>query len=87
MESKFDKVCRETWLIKVPIKNDKLKTLPFEQLQSRCVLGTMLGYVNVMQGVVFILQRLSHKTRAYIWNANGLPGFLVKAEEILWILE
>ena len=27
-----------------------------------------------------LMQELSHKTRAYILNAEGLPGFLVKAD-------
>ena len=36
----------------------------------------MLGYSC---DVLPAMQRLSHRTRAYIWNADGLPGFLAKA--------
>ena len=25
-----------------------------------------------------LMQMLSHKTRAYLWNADGLKGFLIK---------
>ena len=30
--------------------------------------------------VVGLLQKVNHVTRAYISNANGLPGFLVKGK-------
>ena len=26
-----------------------------------------------------LMQMLSHKTRAYLWNADGLKGFLIKS--------
>ena len=39
-----------------------------------------------MQQVIHTLQRLSHGCRAFIWNANGLSGFLVKVESVLWNL-
>ena len=32
------------------------------------------------------MQRLSHGTRAYLWNADGLPGFIVKFEGIITLL-
>ena len=47
----------------------------------------MLSYLDPMQGVVYILQTISHSSRAFIWNANGLPGFLIEAEPVLWNLK
>ena len=35
----------------------------------------ILGYLDFRFYVIPILQRLSHSTRAYIVNADGLPGF------------
>ena len=34
-----------------------------------------------------ILQKLSHSTRAYIWTANGLVGFLEPFNDIIPLLE
>ena len=38
-------------------------------------IATILGYLDFRFYVIPILQRLSHSTRAYIVNADGLPGF------------
>ena len=40
-----------------------------------------------MQQVIQTFQRLSHSCRAFIWNANGLSGFLIKEEPVLWNLK
>ena len=33
------------------------------------------------------MQRLSHGTRAFLWNADGLPGFIVEFDGIMTILK
>ena len=67
-----------TWQIKIKIKTNFMKNLPFENLQSRLPTATILAYTGHLREVIFIFQRLSHKSRAFIFNAKGLEGFLVK---------
>ena len=50
-------------------------------------MGTILGYLDFKIEIIHILQRLSHSSRAFIWNADGLPGFLVETDKVMWILE
>ena len=77
---------REKWDIKYPIKLEMLKVMPVKGLQSRNALGVLFTFVDYMEEVVPLLQIISHETRAYIWNANGLHGFLVK-QPVMSILE
>ena len=34
------------------------------------------SYYSINEKVIDLLQRMSHKSRAYIYNADGLKGFL-----------
>ena len=77
---------RDSWDIKVPIKKELLKTMPFDKIQSRNALGVMLSFLDYHYVVVYILQRISHSMRSYIWNAHGLQGFLIRRPEIMKIL-
>ena len=66
----------------VPIKEDFFKSMPFEEkgITARASCAIILAFYGYSSDVVALLQELSHKTRAYIWNAQGLPGFLIKAD-------
>ena len=61
--------------IKVKLKEDYKKCLIFD-LDSRLPIGIILGFLGYRHEVMPFLQRASHKTRAFIINANGLPGFI-----------
>ena len=60
----------------IPIQKHLMRSLPFDQIQSRLATATILSYVNFKEEVIILLQSLSHSTRAYLHNAGGLPGFL-----------
>ena len=61
---------------KVPIRDELLTKLPVPILQSRLGFATILAYTGYKQEIFYILQKLSHGSRAYLFNAKGLPGFL-----------
>ena len=62
--------------IKVQIKEDLKKSLIFG-LQARLPIGVILGFVGYRHHVLPIMQTLSHSTRAYIVNSDGLQGFVI----------
>ena len=51
----------------------------------------MFAFTDYKDEVVFMMQKLNHATRAYIWNADGLPGYLEwdqnKGQRMINILE
>ena len=63
---------------KVAIRAKFCKRLPFLGFNSRNVSATVMSYYGDRDDVYRLLQRASHTTRAYLYNANGLKGFLVK---------
>ena len=63
--------------INVPIKEELKKGLIFG-IHARPPLGVINGYVGYHHEVISLSQTLSHSTRAFISNAECLPGFLVK---------
>ena len=65
----------EDFDIKVQIREELKKGLIFG-LQARLPIGIILGFTGFRYEVYQIMQTLSHSTRAYIVNANGLNGFL-----------
>ena len=67
----------QTFDINVQIKEKLKKGLIFG-LKSRLAIGLILGYMGYRHDVVSMMQRVSHSTRAYIWNAKGLLGFVCK---------
>ena len=73
---------RDEWDILVSIKPEFSKMKPFEGkgITARASTAIILAYFGYSFDVLALMQELSHKTRAYIWNAEGLPGFLVKAD-------
>ena len=66
----------------VEIRTDFKKCQPFEGLQSRLPVVTVFAYMGFNYEVMPILQQLSHKTRAYAFNANGFKGFLMRLDPI-----
>ena len=61
---------------KVAIKEDLRKTLIFG-IEARLPIGLILGFYGYRHEVMHLMQNLSHGTRAYIYNAEGLPGFVI----------
>ena len=63
--------------ILVPIREELKKNLVFG-IEARPPIGIMLGFFGFSHQVMKLMKCLSHGTRAYIVNADGLPGFLLK---------
>ena len=61
----------------VPIK-DELKKCLVLGLRSRLAIVNVLAFSGCQQHVMPLMQTLSHDTRAYIFNADGLPNFFTK---------
>ena len=61
--------------IRVQIKESMKKELVFG-LGARPAIGIMLSYFGYQNEVMHIMQSVSHGTRAYIVNADGLTNFL-----------
>ena len=61
---------------KLEIKEHLLSSLPIKELQSRISTAIMLSYYGGNLEVYFLMQHLSHSSRAYIHNSAGLKGFL-----------
>ena len=76
---------RDNFDIQVPIKEDLKKGLIFG-FNSRLPVGEVMGFFGYSDEACYIMQSLSHSTRAYLWNENGLQGFLV-APELLVLLQ
>ena len=68
---------KDAWNIRIHIRMDLLKVLLVKGLESRNVMGTIFSYVGHSDEVINLMQRISHKSRAYIWNADALQGYLV----------
>ena len=62
---------------KVAIRQELSKCLPFGSLQAREPVATIFSFVDYRYKVIPLFQTISHKTRAYIFNAGGLKGFLL----------
>ena len=61
-----------------PIKTDYLKEMPFKGIDGRLSMAIFWSYAGYKEDILDKLQVLSHRSRAYIYNANGLSGFLVE---------
>ena len=47
-------------------------------------MAVVLSFFGYQEKVVNLFQKLSHSTRAYIWNAEGLPGFLARESDLVF---
>ena len=70
---------RDEWDVSIQIKDELKKSLIFG-FQSRLSIGEVLSFVGYRHEVLPILQKLSHGTRAYVWNADGLKGFVQRID-------
>ena len=70
--------------IRVPLREDLKKALVFG-IHARLPVALILSFYGYDHEVMQLMQTLSHSTRAFIWNADGLAGFvcLFKIMEIL----
>ena len=66
---------------RVQIKEELKKGLILG-LKARLPIGIISKFVGHRHKVMTLMQTLSHTTRAYITNAEGLPGFLVPIDII-----
>ena len=71
----------ESFDIREPIK-DALKKDLILGLHARPTIGIVLGFVGYSNQVMPLLQGLSHGTRAFTVNADGLPGFILPFDVI-----
>ena len=60
--------------------------MPVQGIQSRLATALIFSYVGNQHQVPGILQKLSHRTRAYIVNADGLKGFLIRLGKVAGII-
>jgi hypothetical protein len=65
--------------VKVQIKWELKRNLIFG-IQSRPAIGMILSFFGFSHEVFELMQTLSHSTRAFIYNAERLNGFLVKLD-------
>ena len=68
----------------MPIKEELKKGLIFG-LEARPPIGIVLGFFGYQHQVMKLMQCLSHGTRAYIVNAEGLPGFVLEFDIIRFL--
>ena len=57
------------------IKENDLKGMPFK-LKTRYGMVTVFSYFGDSEEVGELMQKVSHKTRAYYVNINGFRGFI-----------
>ena len=56
-------------------------------IKARQPIAIILGFVYPKEGVIPLMQSISHSTRAYIVNSDGLPNFLIEAGNIFNYLQ
>ena len=69
---------RDEWDICLEIKKNKSKGFTLK-LQAR-IFAIVFSYMDYRYRVISLLQVLSHGTRAYVWNLDGLKGYVKKIE-------
>ena len=61
----------------VPIKEELKKGLVFG-MKARPTIALFLGFLGYRHEVIPMMQTVSHSTRAYIYNENGLNSFIFR---------
>ena len=46
-------------------------------------MATVLSYLNYEEEILDQLQKISHGSRAYLVNADGLNGFLINGNKVV----
>ena len=69
----------------VEIKSDYRKVMPIGGVQSRHATAVILSFYGFDSEVCYLMQIMSHKTRAYIVNTDGLKGFLPRFSVVNWL--
>lgn len=64
---------------KVAIHFQDSSKLPFGQLQSRIGIALVLSYLDFNEEIADLMQKISHLSRVYFINGNGLKGFLIQS--------
>ena len=59
----------------LPIRDDLRRDLIFG-VEARLPIANILSYSGYQHQVMPLMQNISHTTRVYVINANGLPGFV-----------
>ena len=70
----------------MPIRDELKRNLIFG-IGARLPIGIILGFYGFLYDVMELMKYLSHGTRAYIINADGLPGFVLKGFDIVRLLK
>ena len=52
--------------------------MPFDGVNAREAMATIWSFVGWKHEIIEILQKLSQRSRAYLYNANGLRGFALE---------
>ena len=68
----------------LPVRNELKKDFILG-LKGRLPIALILGFSGYRSQVLPLLQSLSHTFRAYICNANGLPGFVFRFDIIKFL--
>ena len=53
-----------------------MHVLPFGKIKSRLPTAVIISFIDFREEMILLMRRLSHKTRAYLFNAGSLRGFL-----------
>ena len=64
------------WDIIVKLKTDLRKKSPLGKLTSRHVVAVVLQHLGYQEEVLILMQQMSHCSRAFINEVNGLTGIL-----------
>ena len=54
-------------------------------LEARLPIGLILGFYGYRHEVASLMQTLCHRTRCYIFNEDGLPGFVLKPDIVKFL--
>ena len=71
--------------VKLELRKELRHLLPFPYILSRLPTALILQFYGLRSEVCQILQVLSHTSRAYIVNEDGLKGFIKPFNLNLWL--
>ena len=74
----FNKISVSGHSLIVKLADKYRRALPFGNLKSRVGIAYTLSYYGDSDDVLFMMQRVSHRTRSFIHNSDRLKGFLAR---------